>query len=416
MNAAEATLAIAERLLDPQRVAEAAPSYGIATLADGLPGTALLHARLSAVDPVFATAARAHWDAAAERAAAVPAQGAGIFGTFGGLTASLVLGSSYLSDPDVTATATVRSVRWLSARAVDIAAYQTESVRAGGSGTSWHVYDAISGLAGIGRILLAALTGGHVSAEPGLVAALTAMTTMLTDNGEALPGWWVPTEQHPPVVAARLDPGGAADTGLAHGVAGPLAFLALAQSAGYTVAGQTTAIRDTVGWLARWRIDDHDWPNHVTGQELADGAVAQRPGRRAAWCYGVPGIARSLLHAAHALGDDDLGQAARADLARLGTQHAIWDAEGPTLCHGYAGLLRCTADFDRDVAEQAAAAVMQSMDYDRPFSAAHVEHGARHDNPGYLTGAAGVALTLSEVAGLPSHSASTPWDAPLLVA
>lgn len=416
MNAAEATLAIAERLLDPQRVIETAPSYGVATLADGLPGTALLHARLSAVDSVFATAARAHWDAAVVRAATGPAQGAGIFGTFGGLTASLVLGSPYLSDPDVTAAATARSVRWLSAHAVKIAAYHAESVRAGGSGTSWHVYDAISGLSGIGRILLAARAGGHGSAEPGLVAALTAMTTMLTDNGVALPGWWVPTDQHPPVVAARLDPGGAADTGLSHGVAGPLAFLALAQSAGYSVAGQTTAIRDAVGWLDRWRIDDHGWPNHVTGQELAAGAVAQRSGRRVAWCYGVPGIARSLLHAAHALRDDDLGQAARADLARLGTQNANWDAEGPTLCHGYSGVARCTTDVDRDVAECAAAAVMQSVDHDRPFVVAHVEHGVRHDSPGYLTGAAGVALTLSEVAGLPSHSASTLWDAPLLIA
>lgn len=416
MNAGQAALTIAERLLDPERVATAAPSYGIATLADGLPGTALLHARLSNVDPVFAVAASTHWDAAAEHATTMPAQGPGIYGAIGGLAASLVLGSAYLPDPEVTATATARSVRWLSARAVDIAILYAETVRTGSSGTSWHVYDTVSGLAGIGRILLAALADGHVSAEPGLVAALTAMTAMLTDHGEPLPGWWVPTEQHPAVVAARLDASGAADTGLAHGVAGPLALLSLAHSAGRTVAGQENAIRDAVSWLDHWRVDDHSWPDNATGQELAAGAPAARHGRRSAWCYGVPGIARSMLHAAHAVNDSVLAEAARTDLARLGAQHAAWDAEGPTLCHGYAGVLRCATNVDRDVADHAAAKLTQSLDRERPFLVAHAEHGVRHDAPGFLTGAAGVALALSEVARLPARPVTTPWDAALLIA
>lgn len=415
MNTADAALAIAERLLDPRRVATAAPSHGIATLADGLPGTALLHARLSAVDPVFGAAATAHWNAAAEQATRATPQGAGIYGALGGLTASLILGSAYLPDPDITATATARSVSWLSAHAVDIAALYAKSVRVDEAGTSWHVYDTISGLAGIGRILLAAAVDGNAVAEPGLIAALTAMTTMLTDNGLPRPGWWVPTEQHPAVVAARLDHTGAADTGLAHGVAGPLALLALAHCAGYTVPGQQTAIRDAVAWLERQRADDHGWPDHATGKELADGAGITRRGRRAAWCYGPPGITRSLMHAARALDNPLLAEAARADLAQLGALHNTWDTEGPTLCHGYAGVLRC-ATVDTGVADYAAAGIAQSLDRDRPFLVAHVEHGTSHDNPGFLTGAAGVALTLSDLAGLPSHPVTTPWDAVLLIA
>ncbi|MEV0952663.1 lanthionine synthetase C family protein [Promicromonospora sp. NPDC050249] len=416
MNAEQAALNIAERLLDPGRVVTTAPAYGVATLADGLPGTALLHARLSAVDPIFARAANAHWGAAADHAASAPAQGPGVYGAIGGLSASLILGSAYLPDPEITATATARSVRWLSARAVDIAAIHAEAVNFAGSGTSWHIYDTISGLAGIGRVLLAALVDGHASAEPGLVAALTAMTTLLTDHGEPLPGWWVPTERHPAVVTARLDSSGAADTGLAHGVAGPLALLSIAHSAGHTVAGQETAIRDTVIWLDRWRVDDHGWPDHATGRELTDGATPTRHGRRTAWCYGAPGIARSQLHAARALDDDALAETARADLAWLGAQHAAWDAEGPTLCHGYAGVLRCTTGVDRDMAEHAAYQLTLSLDRERPFLVAHVEHGNSHDNPGFLTGAAGVALTLSELAEISARSTTTPWDALLLIA
>ncbi|MGW6196967.1 lanthionine synthetase C family protein [Kribbella sp. NPDC055110] len=415
MNSAEAALAIAERLLDPQRVATAAPPYGIATLADGLPGTALLHARLSAVDPVFGEAATAHWASAAAHAATARDQGDGIYGAVGGLAASLVLGSAYLPDPDVAVKATARSVRWLSARAANIAGLYAESIRVGEAGTSWHVYDTISGLAGIGRLLLAAVVDGYASAEPGLVAALTAMTAMLTDHGVPHPGWWVPTDHHPAVVAARLDQTGAADTGLAHGVAGPLALLSLAHVAGHTVTGQETAIQDAISWLDRWRADDHGWPDHATGQDLFDGASMIQPGRSAAWCYGAPGIARSLLHAGRALDDALLTKTARADLAPLGSPHAAWDAEGPTLCHGYAGVLRCVAGIDTVVAEHAAAGVTQSLDRDRPFLVAHVEHGISHDNPGFLTGAAGVALTLSERAILPSRPVTTPWDALLLI-
>ena len=41
---------------------------------------------------------------------------------------------------------------------------------------------------------------------------------------------------------------------------------------------------------------------------------------------------------------------------------------------------------------------------------------ASHDYPGFLTGAARVALTLSEIAGLPARPVTTPWDALLLIA
>lgn len=82
----------------------------------------------------------------------------------------------------------------------------------------------------------------------------------------------------------------------------------------------------------------------------------------------MPGITRSLLHAAHALGDDALAEAARTDLARLGTPNAVWDAEGPTLCHGYAGVLRCATGVDRDVAERATTGLAHSLDRYRPSS------------------------------------------------
>jgi hypothetical protein len=140
----------------------------------------------------------------------------------------------------------------MSARAVALAEQHREHVAAGVVGTPWHVYDAITGLAGIGRVLLAAVASGH-NAEPGPLAPLDTLIAMARTRHGARPGWWLPADQHPGGV--QVDPSGAATTGLAHGIAGPLA-LSLAQLAGYSVAGQAAAIREAVHWLLRWRTDD----------------------------------------------------------------------------------------------------------------------------------------------------------------
>jgi hypothetical protein len=415
MNTQTAVLTIATRLLDPETVVAAAPDEEAASLGNGLAGTALLHARLSHLGPELERAALAHWDAAATEAARAPWRGGGIFGDLGGLTASLVFGSPYLPDPDVTAVATARSVRWLSAFAVSVAEVHDQSVRDGTHGTTWQVYDAVSGLAGIGRVLLAAHLDGQTAAEPGFEAALRVLTSVLIDRGTARPGWWVPAEGHPTVVAARLGPSGAADTGLAHGVAGPLAFLALAHAAGCTVPGQETATRHAVTWLQRWRHADGSWPSSVSGDELDTGCPASTTSRRTAWCYGVPGIARSLLLAGWALGDRMLVAGATKDLTDVAATIGTWDAEGPTLCHGRTGVLRCLTDVTMPAAHVVRSVVAPFLAASSPFVAQHVDHGLRYDRPGFLTGAAGVALALAEEACLPAAPVRTRWDAALLV-
>ena len=74
-------LAVAERLLRPEAVLTAISGTESASLAHGLAGTALLHARLATIDPVFRTAADRHWAAAASHARRLRAAGAGIFTT-----------------------------------------------------------------------------------------------------------------------------------------------------------------------------------------------------------------------------------------------------------------------------------------------------------------------------------------------
>ena len=407
-------LEIAQRLLDPASVLAAAP--GDASLGSGLAGTALLHARLAVTDPMFAAAAARHWTAAAARAQ----RGAGgIYTGPGALAASLIIAVPYLPDPGPHHAVAARGAAWLSRRALDISTQHRQRASAGTAGTPWQVYDAVTGLSGIGRVLLAALASGHDHTGPGLTAVLATLTAMISNPGSGTrPGWWLPPDRHPPGVAVH--PSGAATTGMAHGIAGVVAFLSAARSAGREVCGQAAAIGQAAGWLARWR-DPHSgsWPPFLSGDELARAPQdAAAPGRRDAWCYGTPGIGAALVLAGRALADPALGRIGEAAVAALADRPAqSWDVTGPTLCHGYAGVLQAARlTGARATTTQAANAVTAAFDPGLPFAVPHHLSDRHYDSrPGFLTGAAGVALALADYARLPAPPVTATWDAILLL-
>jgi hypothetical protein len=407
-------LDIAHRLLDPADVLAATPAD--ASLGSGLAGTALLHARLAAADPRFAVAAARHWTAAANHA---HRRAGGIYTGPGALATSLIIAVPYLPDPGPHRHRTARATAWLSQRAQAIATWHQQQTSAGAAGTPWHVYDAITGLSGIGRVLLAALSSGHGHAEAGLTAALTTLTTMtINPGGGTRPGWWLPPGAHPAGVTRH--PSGTATTGTAHGIAGVVALLAAALSAGQSVAGQDAAISQAADWLLRCRDPrSGSWPPFLTGDELD--RPAARPaasGRRDAWCYGAPGIGAALALAGRALTDTALISTGTAAVAALADRPArTWDVTGPTLCHGYAGVLQAARQVGAHATMiEAAQAVTAAFDPRLPFAVPHHHDEHHHDDqPGFLTGAAGVALALADYAQLPAPPLTTAWHAALLL-
>lgn len=407
-DSAQIVLTVAERLLDPAVVTASVPASAAGSLARGLAGTALLHARLADADPAFAHAACKHWELAAPCARRAGHEGAGTYHSPGGLAASLIIGTSYLPDPERGRDAADRAARWMSARTVDLAERHRNYLDAGGTGTPWNVYDAITGLAGTGRILLASVRAGY-GAEPGLQAALGTLTTMILSRDGTRPGWWAPAGLNGS--STQKEPSGTAATGMAHGIAGPLAFLSLASIAGYKVDGQTEAVQEAAAWLLRWRTPGRrDWAPHVTGTELDTGTAASAPGRRDAWCYGTPGIARALSLAGQALGVPALTRAA-SDAARSleARPAARWDAEGPALCHGYAGVLQSTGSW------QAASAITGLFSARHRFGFQHVAQEKTVDDPGFLNGACGAALALADCSAIPAPAVRDKWDALLLL-
>ncbi|MEU6712952.1 lanthionine synthetase C family protein [Nonomuraea sp. NPDC046802] len=416
-RAAAQALTAAERLLDPVAVRDAAADARIlplicSSLSSGLAGTALLHARLSAVDSAFAEAAGQHW---AEAVRLVTASGSGIYGIYGGpgaVAASMIIGAGYLPDPSPYREAITRGVRWLSDRALHIAKLHRNHVAAGGVGTHWHTFDVINGLAGIGRVLLAADAAGHRDAAPGLeVARDTLLDMMLICDGPR-PGWWRPPPQHPAAIADPHNTDGA-NTGVAHGVAGPLAFLAACERAGLTRDRQHEAMRAAAGWLLRWRSGDN-WPPQVMADNLAgDMRVVSTRGRRDAWCYGAAGIGRALIVAGDAIGDETISAAGHTALDSLADRS--WDTEGPTLCHGAAGVAQSATRDSGATAERAAEMVMAEFDPGLRFGWRHSDKGTEPDQPGLLIGAAGIALLLADLGGVAAPAVTTRWDAVLLL-
>ncbi|MFI9503416.1 lanthionine synthetase C family protein [Nocardia sp. NPDC052566] len=299
-----------------------------------------------------------------------------------------------------------------------------DAVTATPAGLPFSAFDLISGIAGVGAYLLRRKDEPH--ADAALRAILTGAVA-LCDEQDGLPNWHTPFSAIPPGTSmARSYPTGVLNCGLAHGIPGPMALLALAELAGISVAGQRAAIERVARWLIVHRADD-DWgPSWSSGIPLPDASGVAPPAygpTHNAWCYGSSGIARALWLAGTALGDRGLRDFAGRTLKTVYRRPAEFrriDAS-PGLCHGIAGLLQITLCFADDTGNPvytAAAAVLtdQLIEMFQPETRfgylANGENGATTDDPSLLDGAAGIALALLAAAtDIPPS-----WDRMLLLA
>ncbi|MEV6309966.1 lanthionine synthetase C family protein [Streptomyces sp. NPDC051840] len=250
-------------------------------------------------------------------------------------------------------------------------------------------FDLISGLTGLGAYLL------HAGSRPGLLCeVLDYLVRLLTQPvrvcGEQVPGWW--TSDCP---AGDPDDGaGHANFGLAHGLAGPVALVALAARAGHLVPGQRQALAASCGLLEQWAQPAPGgaaWPETLPLDAWLAGPTGAFREGRPSWCYGSPGIARSLQLAAIACGQDTVRARAEEVLAEcLGDPVQLARITDLTVCHGWAGL--CLA------ADRAAADAPVSSPLRRMLPGLHSEFTTRlaadalPSTSGLLTGVDGVLL------------------------
>ncbi|MFJ8430448.1 lanthionine synthetase C family protein [Kitasatospora sp. NPDC094019] len=263
-------------------------------------------------------------------------------------------------------------------------------------------YDLIYGMTGLG-VTLRARGDSHLLRD--VLAYLVRLTEPLRD----LPGWW--TDTAPSGGSSPHYPGGHGNLGLAHGITGPLALLALTWTEGIRVPGHREAIDRITHWLDTWRQDTGTgpwWPEAVTPAEHRSGLALQNGPLRPSWCYGTPGIAHAHHLAALATGDQHRRELAEhALLACLTDPRQRARLTDDTLCHGTAGT--------QLLAHRLAARTTDATTRARLHAAADAI-ATLHVAPaeaGLLEGAAGTALAHHTLTL--DRPAVTRWDSCLLL-
>ena len=284
-------------------------------------------------------------------------------------------------------------------------------------------FDAIRGITGYGAYLLHRDPGS--STMRAVLDYCVRLTEPITHRGETLPGWWTATG--PSGNPDDRFPGGHANTGMAHGIGGVLALLALAARNGSVTDGHRAALRTILTWLDRWKEKTDGgpvWPYWVTQGELRRGRLGPSVPRRPSWCYGTAGLARAQQLAALALGDTGRQiDAENALVVAVADPEQLKATTDKGLCHGFAGLAHAAArtadDAHPSTARRLCAAIPALLaeaippGTDPELMATALIQDEKGD-AGLLDGAVGIALAL-----LAPSTAAPPWsawDACLLIA
>jgi lantibiotic biosynthesis protein len=423
--------AVAEHLRDRQRVGLAvavAPTqtafprtigWLAPTLAQGDAGIALTCAYLDAclAEQGWDRIGHGYLTTAADGAERLPHLSAGMFGGLAGLAfAGWLLSREATRYRRLLATLDATLLPQVTMQAVGLTRLTME-------GVSFGEFDVISGMAGVGAYLL--LRRENPDSAVALDAALCSLVSLGSDTGSR-PRWWTPAHLLGDEEMAALYPYGNLNCGLAHGIPGPLALMALALSHGIAVPGIEEAVDRLADWLVGHRADDGwgvNWPYAVslTHEGLPDLGASPEASSRAAWCYGAPGVARALWLAGMARKRPEWRNlAVEAMEAVYRRPIAARRIDSPTFCHGVAGLLQVTWRFANDTrlpvfAEAAASLTEGLLSAYEPDSLLGYRNwepgGTRVDQPGLLDGAPGVLLALLAA----STDVEPSWDRAFLL-
>lgn len=365
------------------------------SLAEGAAGIALLHIELAVTGRSDWQRVRSWLRQATARDISVGGN-AGLY--FGAPAIELVLRAAAPHLPEIAESALPR----LEAATDGIVRSRLRAVarrRASGAPPALAEFDLIRGLTGLAAVLLG--RGAETPLLGDVLNYLVTLTLPVHTFEDLLPGWWTraaPTDRRTEEFAD-----GHSNNGMAHGIAGPLALLALAMRQGSTVEGHGDAIERITAWFEQWPAGRA--PYWSSAAELRAGPL-DHAAARPSWCYGALGVLRAQQLAALAVGDDvrraAAEQGARSVLTDLAVRSLTRDA---TLCHGWAGLLATAAAIASDCPDpDALTAPVHAL-------AADLVAAPTLNKIGLLEGQAGTALALLASDSPPT----TGWARALLI-
>jgi hypothetical protein len=296
----------------------------------------------------------------------------------------------------------LRELGRLVVRNVHIRADAAINRRQAGVAATFAEYDVFTGLGGLGRLILKIDPGS--SAMERILEYLVGLATTVDVEGAERPGWWVAHDPDPLLPT----PGGHANLGLAHGISGPLALLALARLQGTEVEGQEEAITTILAYLDQHAVNDEHgtwWPQWVT-----ENSHHHAPGHppRPSWCYGTPGIARAIQLAALAIDDRTIKlQAENAIASAVSKPEFMEQLVAPGLCHGWAGTSLVVAQAARQASGDRLSRLLPGF-----VELLGTGIDLRDSDMSLLEGIAGVGLTTHTL--LHNRPSAIEWEACLL--
>ena len=282
-------------------------------------------------------------------------------------------------------------------------------------------YDLIGGLVGLGIYALERLHnhGAVHTARRCLARIVNRLEELAVETSEGLA--WFTSADLLPEWQRQEAPEGYYNLGLAHGIPGVIALLGHIYAAGIQRRKTRRLLQGSVNWLLKQMLPAD------AGSCFSSwvGPGIDRGPSRSAWCYGDPGIAVAFLSAARSVEEksweEEALRIARRAAERPHDQTRIRDAG---LCHGSAGLghifNRIYHATGETLFEDAARFWFErTLQFRQPgkgvagFQSCFPERDGTvrwADDPGLLTGAAGIALALQAAV----TSIEPEWDSFLL--
>ncbi len=290
------------------------------------------------------------------------------------------------------------------------------------------LHDIIQGVSGVGRYLLDKIQIERAEeALKKILSTLVEWTLPREVHGKLVPGWHLSSEDPLNKIGRFHSKKGNFNLGLAHGITGVLALLAIASLKGVEVDGQ----RECMDYIQHWIREKSftlkggiHWPCSISWEEEVGEVPLIKQRSHDGWCYGVPGIARTLYLTGSALRNSSLTEFAKeAFRGVFQREEQDWQLPGPNLCHGIAGLLSITKSMSEEgdceeFKTQLAPLQAKLMNHASEKAIWMFQDSERTtkgslqllDKPGFLEGSAGVLLTLATLSDPNPH-----WHLPLMI-
>lgn len=210
-------------------------------------------------------------------------------------------------------------------------------------------YDSISGASGIFAYLQLVDHPMKLKLSSDFLSYFIRLLGFREDNGVVIPNGVIHPNCYTVYDDPDLFPSGLLNFSLSHGIAGPLASIALGyrEQPFHDSEKAHDILESTLAFYKRWAHFNCDgipyWVGQVKLEDLKQQAYEsgeKSVNNRMSWCYGSIGILRSMQLAARAIENKDIDQWCFEKLIDISSMKIDdYKLSSPTICHGFAGLI-----------------------------------------------------------------------------